>query len=206
MTYQPQQPSAPDYQQPPAYQPPPQYQQPPGYQHAYARPGFGEPLSYGFAEGQPRYDLYETKNYEPHSIHYRADEHRSRHFRTSPDCSGCMGTVISLVLAAGAALACYYCITHGFDIYDSATRGIQYFIGGSLLYMGFVFSIVAVGNLIMAYCRAAGNCSRGERDEIGIANQAIVSAFAPLVAIPFALWFGVKSGLLGAMLEKGRRH
>ncbi len=107
------------------------------------------------------------------------------------------GVIVSLVLAAITAVAAYYCLSHGFELYDVAVKSWDLFKGGALLYLGTVFTAASVANIVFAYCRATGGCNTkgGFLDQcnIDLRKQVVGTIFAPIIAIPFAVVAGIQT-------------
>lgn len=122
--------------------------------------------------------------------------------RTHYDCTssinnppGAINLIISIALAALCAAAAYYCLAHGFQMYDMAYTGFQAFAGGTLIYMGLVFSVAAIANTLMSCFRPF--CMTGsQRNNCTVTTaQVALTVLAPIVALPAALYFGVLVGI-----------
>lgn len=103
-----------------------------------------------------------------------------------------IGMIVGIALTAIAIFATIFCLYHGFNMVDFATTSFMEFAGGALVYMGIVYSVVAIGNFFYTSYKTC--CSDGYKPE-DILIQAGLSIFAPLVAIPAALLFGAQVAL-----------
>jgi hypothetical protein len=105
--------------------------------------------------------------------------------------------LLSVSLAAIAAVATYFSLVHGLMLYDFATTSLLQFGAGFMIYCGVVFSVVAVGNLV--YLAGKLLCHNGREPFRYTPREAkyqlILSLFAPVAAIPVAIACSLSSAL-----------
>ncbi len=94
-----------------------------------------------------------------------------------------LGIATSLALTAIAAVVAYFSLSVGFELYDTAITSVELFQGGALIFMGVVFAIDAVGNLVASYLRATS-------ENFSLKNQILISIGGPILAIPVAVAVG----------------
>lgn len=102
--------------------------------------------------------------------------------RTLKVAVSCLLVLVTLAIA-------YFCLEYGFTKYDHALGSFDRFKAGAMMYMGVVFSCVAIANVVLALCHAARTVPP-ELDSNGA--QIGLSLFAPILFIPAACCFGLQ--------------
>ncbi len=157
-----------------------------GYTSNYGNGGYTSNYDTGAYDSN-----YRPRGFTPPSSSYSKSGHS---FKIS--CDGkvpCL--VVGLALASLAAVAAYFCIAHGFSLYNTAYTSLELFQGGALIYMGVAFACAAVGNALYSSCKVF--CGRDAQDrglEIYSGREAImqiaITCLAPIAVVPVVVMGG----------------